>query len=31
MVDGPRTFMYVDRAKLLPAVLTFRLPPDGAS
>ncbi|PYP16001.1 MAG: hypothetical protein DMD54_11165 [Gemmatimonadetes bacterium] len=27
VVDGPRTFMYLDGAKLLPAVLTFRLPP----
>ena len=27
IVDGPRTFMYVDGAKLLSAVLTFRLPP----
>ena len=27
VVDGPRTFMYLDGAKLLPAVLTFRVPP----
>lgn len=27
VVDGPRTFMYLDGAKLLSAMLTFRLPP----
>jgi len=27
VVDGPRTYMYLDGAKTLPAVLTFRLPP----
>ncbi|HWC73436.1 MAG TPA: PDZ domain-containing protein [Gemmatimonadales bacterium] len=27
VVDGPRTFMYLDGAKLLPAMLTYHLPP----
>jgi predicted metalloprotease with PDZ domain len=27
VIDGPRTYMYLDGAKTLPAVLTYRLPP----